>query len=405
MLRSLLPFLAFCAFTASFAQECGTGRYTNYAYFTTIDSIAGVPFGSNTNLNGDDQVLRMDVYEPTGDALQARPVVLVAYGGSFVSGTRADVAPFCQVLAHLGYVAVAMDYRVGFFLPNESTTEHAVMRCVHDIKGCIRFLRKSVAENGNPYHIDQDRIIVGGVSAGAIGALHLTYMDQPSEMPAVLVADSAAYGGMEGNSGSPGYSSDVIGCFSLSGAIGDTTWIQPGDQPLCAIHENADPVVPCYTEEAYAFGIPTGITVSGGYDIHQRMTHIGVPDCFLLYQADQHVGYLTYDPVYSTDLLVQFLGRLVCGQEPGCPSLLNAVPELGAQAQLLKVYPSFTASSTTVELPVQATVIVCDVQGREVMRTLLTAGKNMLDLSSLRDGVYLLRTEGMAPRVARIVKG
>src|SRR5690606_6729036 len=106
----------------------------------------------------------------------------------------------CGQLARLGYVAVAIDYRVGFFFPNTSTTMHAVQRCVHDLKGSIRYLRKTVAEDGNPYGIDPDRIIVGGVSAGAIGALHATYMDQPSELPAQLVADSAVWGGMEGNS-------------------------------------------------------------------------------------------------------------------------------------------------------------------------------------------------------------
>lgn len=386
------------------AQECGTGRYTDYAFFADVDSTAGVAYGSNINLSGQEQVLQMDVYEPVGDTLAARPVVLVAFGGSFVTGARGDVAPLCITLAHLGYVAVAMDYRVGLFLPNESTTMHAVMRCVHDMKGCIRYLRKTVAEDGNPYRIDPDRIIVGGVSAGAIGALHLTYMDQPSELPAALVADSASVGGLEGDSGSPGYSSDVMACYAFSGAIGDTTWIQPGDQPWCGVHESGDPTVPCFTEEAYAFGIPTGIIVSGGHDIYERATHIGVPNCYLQYEAAQHVGYLTYDPTYSVDVVVQFLARVVCGTDPiGCPSILLNVEDAPAAAAL-HLYPSPATDRVSIDLPHAAVLGVFTMQGAEVMRRSFQQGTVQLDVSGLPDGVYLVRSVDGAAWQARLVK-
>jgi acetyl esterase/lipase len=386
------------------AQECGSGRYSTYGYFATIDSTVDIPFGHNVGVDGLDQTLLMNVYEPSGDALQARPVVLVAFGGSFVTGSRADVAPFCNELAHLGYVAVAMDYRVGFFFPTESMTMHAVMRCVHDMKGCIRYLRKTVAEDGNPYRIDADRIIVGGVSAGAIGALHLTYMDQPSELPAVLAADSALYGGMEGTSGPPGYSSDVMACYSLSGAIGDTSWIQPGDQPLCGVHETGDPVVPCFTEEAYALGFPTGIIVSGGHDIHERMTHIGVPDCYLEYDSAQHVGYLVYDPANSLDVVVQFLARVVCGQFAGCPATIHEhVPVISKADNGLRPYPDPAAGPVFINMPSAGTVILTDLEGREALRAFLPKGKGIMDVSGLADGPYLMRTQDGRQRAARLI--
>lgn len=180
------------------AQECSGGRYVAQI-FSEIDSIPGVVYGSNTGVDGSTQTLRMDIYAPANDALQARPVVVMAFGGSFVTGSRADMAEFGGLLARLGYVAVAIDYRVGFFFPTTNTTMHAVQRCVHDMKGAIRYLRKTAAEDGNPYKIDPDRIIASGVSAGGIGALHLTYMNEPAELPAPLAADSATLGGMDGH--------------------------------------------------------------------------------------------------------------------------------------------------------------------------------------------------------------
>ncbi len=400
MNRSFLFLPLFLSVGLCSAQECGTGRYTDYNHFTAIDSTLAVPFGHNTGIDGTDQTLLMDVYEPANDTLSLRPVVLVAFGGSFVTGTREDVAPFCRELAHLGYVGVAMDYRVGFFIPNENTSMHAVMRCVLDIKGCIRYLRQTVAVDGNPYHIDPDRVIVGGVSAGAIGALHLTYMNLPSELPGVLVADSASFGGMEGTSGPLGYSSDVTACFSLSGAIGDTSWIQPGDQPYCGIHETGDPIVPCYTAEAYAFGFPTGITVSGDHDIHERMDHIGVPNCYLEYDSAQHVGYLLYDPINSVDVVVQFLARVVCGQQdPGCSgTIYQGVDELAKNAAGVDPYPNPCSGTVTIHMASAGTIVLTDLEGRDVLRRVMAKGDGTLDTSTLSDGLYLMHTVGAGPQ-------
>ncbi|MBK8499317.1 MAG: alpha/beta hydrolase [Flavobacteriales bacterium] len=162
-----------------------------------------VVYGANIGVNGSNQTLRLDVYAPTGDAQTDRPAAIVAFGGSFISGTRADVADICQDFAKRGYVAIAPDYRVGFFFPNEATTIRAVMRGAHDMKAVVRFLRKSVAESGNPYGIDPERIIVGGVSAGAISGIHAAYLDQDSEVPAVLVPEMPALGGIEGTAAVP----------------------------------------------------------------------------------------------------------------------------------------------------------------------------------------------------------
>ena len=107
---------------ASAQSECVNGRYTYPEYFDSV-TVSTVVFGSNTPVTGTGtEILEMDVYQPMGDVLPDRPVVIVAFGGSFISGSRADVAPLCIAFAKLGFVAVAPDYRVGFFFPNIATT-------------------------------------------------------------------------------------------------------------------------------------------------------------------------------------------------------------------------------------------------------------------------------------------
>jgi hypothetical protein len=401
-LSILVPTVLFPSLLA--AQECGTGRYVVPGYFPQIDSIPAVVYGSNTSADGGStQTLRMDIYAPANDDLDARPVVVVAFGGSFVQGSRADVAPLCSQLARMGYVAVAPDYRVGFFFPNTSTTMHAVQRCVHDLKAAIRFLRKSVAEDGNPYAIDPDRIIVGGVSAGAIGALHLTYMNEPGELPAPLVADSAALGGMEGLSGNPGYSSVPMACVSLSGALMDTTWIHPGDQPCAGIHETGDPIVPCYTAQAYALGFPTGIVVSGDHDISLRMDHIGLPHCYLEYPGTGHVGYLDYDPLNSLAFMYQFLANVVCNQALSCTDATARVAEQPASMEPVRLWPQPASDKLHLELSAASRVRIIDGKGRVVQDRSLPLGTATLDISSLAEGLYLVEVTGHAVRTARLV--
>ena len=383
------------------AQECGSGRYSTLV-FADVTVTSGVVFGSNTGVSGGTQTLRMDVYEPTGDVLTARPVILVAFGGSFIAGSRADVADLCMNFAKMGYVAVAPDYRVGFFFPNEATTIRAVMRGAHDMKACVRYLRKSVAELGNPYNIDPERIISGGVSAGAISAIHAVYLDEDAEVPAVIAGEMPALGGIEGNSGSPGYSSDVMACYSFSGAIGDTLWVQPGDEPLVSVHEVGDGIVPYYTQEVSVIGIPTGLVASGSHDLHIRFNSLGIPNCFLSYPGSEHVGYLTYDPVNSVAFAALFCAEVACGLAPTC-GLTTAVDEHHVNDQL-NVLPNPTSGVLQFQLDTPALISILDVSGREVMVQKVAPGTVRLDISALPDGVYVLRSQGASEQWVRILK-
>ncbi len=401
--NATLSSLLLLAFSSANAQsDCGAGRYTDPLYFDSVSVLSGVVYGANNGVNGQPQTLLLDVYQPVGDTYQDRPVVIVAFGGSFIAGTRQDVAELCLAFAHRGYVAIAPDYRVGFFFPTEATTTRAVVRSMHDLKACVRFLRKTVAEDGDPYGIDADRIIVGGVSAGAIGALHCTYLDQSSEIPPILFGDTATTGGVEGLSGSPGYSSDVLACYSMSGAIGDTTWFQAGDQPLCSIHEVQDGVVPYGTMEVSVVGIPTGLMASGSGDIHPRFDHLGIPNCFLSYPGNGHVGYLTSDPVNSVEFVAQFCANMVCGVTPTCGTLYVAVPENANPT--LTAFPNPTTGQVTVRLDEASNVSILAADGRCVKRLRLGAGASTIDLQDLPDGLYILRTEGDRPSVVRVVR-
>ncbi|MAO87916.1 MAG: esterase, partial [Crocinitomicaceae bacterium] len=231
------PLLLFhlCLASVVFAQ-CDGQRY-RYRIFEEVEVASDVLYGSNIGASGVNEELFMDVYRPAGDTHTSRPVVVLAHGGFFLAGSKegTDVVPLCEDLARMGYVAVSISYRLGIddLFSLEVSLLEAVMRGVQDAKGAIRHLRKSHAEEGNPWGIDPSRVVLGGSSAGAFIALHSAYIDDLDEVPdAIDLTQPGLEGGLEGLSGSPGYSSEVLSIVNLCGAMGDAGWMEVGDAPV-----------------------------------------------------------------------------------------------------------------------------------------------------------------------------
>ena len=81
---------------------------------------------------------------------------------------------FAEDLAHMGYVVASISYRFRALTTFSIWTTSfikAVWRGVHDSRAAVRFFRRSV-EEGNPYAIDPNRILLGSVSAGSFLAMH-----------------------------------------------------------------------------------------------------------------------------------------------------------------------------------------------------------------------------------------
>jgi acetyl esterase/lipase len=193
----------------------------------------------------------------------------------------------------MGYVVASIEYRLGFggFLspPTEETAINAVYRATGDMRAAVRYFRSTI-EYGNPYKINPDYIFAGGVSAGAFMALHLAYLDEVDEIPPSV--DTTALGGIEGNSGNPGYSSDVRAIVNLCGAIGDTTWINAGDEPCLSMHGTNDGTVPYGSEIITVLIIPL-MEVDGSASVALQMQNLGVENTFVSWPNADHVPFVS----------------------------------------------------------------------------------------------------------------
>jgi len=74
-----------------------------------------LPFWFWIESNTQDIDLDMDIYEPVGDTLTSRPVIIFAHTGAFFSGNNEldDVVDLSISAAKRGYVAVSINYRLG----------------------------------------------------------------------------------------------------------------------------------------------------------------------------------------------------------------------------------------------------------------------------------------------------
>ncbi len=280
----------------------------------------------------------------------------------------------------------------------------AVMRAVQDGRAAVRFFRKNVAENGNTYKVDTNNIYFGGISAGGFIALHIGYMDQPSEFPSYIdttgVTNGSVYGqkglhgGIEGLSGNQGYSSKVKAIINLSGAISDTAWIHQGDIPLFSSHATGDGTVPYGTSLIYLTPPSTYPiqVVDGSSSVAARANEMGIPNCFKSYTANVHVpesNAARYDTTIS--LARNFLEHFMCGTTFDCSfssKIVAGINEFSADDLSINLYPNPASTFVTVDLK--------EFTGKTVSIELFDAlGRKVKTASNIKTESYVVTRDNL----------
>lgn len=242
--------------------------------FSSVDVEADVTYATNITVltsPPSPRPLTMDVYSPTGDDATDRAVVIYLHTGSFlpqyingqVTGGKIDsaVVEVCTRLAKMGYVAIAATYRQGWNPAatgptgqniRTGTLLNAAYRGIQDLRSCIRFLRKTVAEDGNPYGINTDKIAAWGQGTGGYVSSGAAFLDDFEEVnidkfidteTLLPYVDTNLVGNPYGTTQKqlclpnwPEYSSDFNLAINMAGALGDASWI---DGPEATVPEPA----------------------------------------------------------------------------------------------------------------------------------------------------------------------
>ncbi len=380
----LVSLLAFSFFNLS--AQCD-GR-CEQEIFSQVTVTQGVPYGS-----ADGQTLFMDIYQPTGDTATNRPVVIMCFGGAFIGGERTsgELVLICEDLAKKGYVTASIDYRLESPLNVifEENMVKAVLRATQDGKAAVRFFRKEAA-NGNAYGIDSSTIFIGGTSAGGILGMHVAYLNDSTLLSPNWLQWSNDIGGIEGNSGNPGYSSRVSGVVGFAAALGDSAWLKTANIPFMSVHAEDDGTVP------YNIGFPLGLAtlpnLYGSNVLAHRADILGIHNPFYSYTGDNHPPFagdngLIPGVMDSTiDRMTRFLYRVL----PCTPAV--GIADLTFEENEISVYPnpvvngmlniqSFNSEADHVRL--------YSIDGAQIDE-LGFSGSEQLDMSGLSAGWYIV---------------
>jgi acetyl esterase/lipase len=379
----------------SYAQNpgCDGNRYIN-DIFPTVKKTT-VTYAPSLSHTGVPMTLQMDVYEPEGDQVAARPVIIFEHGGSFIFGDRSMMQPWCELMAKKGYVTASITYRLyPFFLlgfPDSLDIFDTAVKAVGDMRAAVRYFREDAA-TANLFKADPNNIFIGGYSAGAVAAMHCSYLDMEDNMPPFLVNFINQNGGLEGVSGSATnktYSSASKAVVNMSGGLYRANWIEAGESPMISIHGTADETVP------FNSGLAANIAyLQGSNLLHARAEEAGVWNSLHVVPGGGHTN--IYENASYKSHRDTFWNNVSLKLEEITCSASSAAPELSALSEWSMAPNPVTGDVLSVTLPegTENTVLrVYNSTGSMVREVRLSATQQTVSLGGLPAGMYLVMPE------------
>jgi acetyl esterase/lipase len=234
--------------------------------FSAVKLTSNIKFADVTNYLGKATALNLDVYEPSNDNTQARPVIIWIHGGGFRTGsskTQSYIVNYSNRFAKRGYVCISIDYRLraGSSMPTQSSEFPALQDAARDANAAINWVKANAAT----YRIDPNLIFVAGGSAGGRTTQTVCQFDGPDPTAMYvpenqyentpwdktgLIANATLWGGLE---------PEMRGWVYPSPPHSTANYLQSTDVPTIMVHGSADTtILPKESQE-----LNTALTAAG----------------------------------------------------------------------------------------------------------------------------------------------
>ncbi len=388
--------------------NCSDNNYQDSIYTPVFSD--SIQFGENYTIGGKFQKLFMDIYIPEEDTSSYRPAVVLAFGGAYIRGERADVEPICKMFSSRGYVCATIDYRLfdALKFPDSTVILDEGLKARADMIAAIKYLKWDAA-NENRWRINPEHIFVGGASSGSITALLTTYFNEKDStdvkdwMKPVL-EDNGWYQGDSYFDYTENYDYNVSGVANMLGAIIDLDYIDKGEPLHVGIHGTEDDVVPYGEGYIKLLGIPV-FKLFGSSLVHQRALEEDIHSSFISVEGGGHGDFLKdgspwLDSMIRTTLK-DFHDYVLCPEETG----LDFIP-----AYTVRLFPNpasdYLIISSTKEFD-NLNAIVYNMNGDIVLIKNISTEDNRLDIKNLPTGFYTLKLtdkNGANPGLKRFIK-
>ncbi len=122
--------------------------------------------------------LKIDIFNTTqSHGKKNNTAIVFFHGGGWAYGTPEEFFSTCERYAKMGIVTFSVDYRLS--IDNGVTPSKTIspIECIMDARSVMRWVRTNAAK----FHIDPDKIVAAGQSAGGHLALSTAMIDEYNE--------------------------------------------------------------------------------------------------------------------------------------------------------------------------------------------------------------------------------
>lgn len=391
---------------AQTAPVCEGDRLENVV-FSEIQVTEGVVFGVGVDVLNQEFNLLMDVYEPVGDDLDRRPVVVMAHGGSFIGGNRTNplMVSTCTALAQRGYVAASIEYTLWPFLalglPDSTDLIDVIVASMGNMKTAIRYFNED-GLNANTFGVNPDAIVAGGYSAGAIIACHQGILDESDELTDFVQDAIDDRGGFANLGTNLDFSDEILAVINFSGSIYDLDFIDENSAPIYSSHGDMDGTVP------FTFGLTGGIlTSNGSSNIADRYNELGLENELFVFEGGGHTDIFTDAPFEAP--LAEMLDNLYTwNKEQVCQTITSSENLISTQAS---IFPNPVNGQINVRLPQEVsaayTIEIYNQLGQLVYNSQSFHGPTaQISVAGMSNGMYYTKinfADTFSPLTKRVV--
>ncbi|MDG5491336.1 alpha/beta hydrolase [Psychroserpens sp. SPM9] len=246
--------------------------------------------------------LKLDVYTPVNSLEnEKKPVLIWMHGGGFSGGYRDgnDEKKFMNYLTNKGYVGVSISYRLlrqgsktGFGCDCSKREKlFTFAQAAEDFLDATNF----IISMSDSLHVDVNKIIAGGSSAGAEAVLSAVYMKD------YFIEDTTAYDHIK-----------YAGLVSFAGAMVDESYITSETAiPTVLFHGTKDNLVP-YSKNPHHFCKPEDkgfLMLNGAGVIFTRLEQLNAS--YYLFRVEGGRHEVAAIPFHELDHIMNFLNLTV----------------------------------------------------------------------------------------------